>query len=87
MVFARLPFPNLIRSGELEDTSYWPGNWKEDPDKHVLLLNILQQEKEIYFSNLKDIIQKSKAKMPLSLCMAIMSPSRMQRKAHRANLL
>jgi len=54
--------PKSHKAGELESTSYWPSNWKEDPDKHVLLMDILPEEKEAYFNKLKKLIQSSQGK-------------------------
>ncbi|MCF6199418.1 MAG: alpha/beta hydrolase, partial [Hyphomicrobiaceae bacterium] len=54
--------PKSHQPGELETTSYWPSNWKEDPDKHVLLMEILPENKEAYFNKLKNTIQNSRGK-------------------------
>ena len=52
--------PKGHKPGQLEAPSIYRFEFKEDPDKHVVLLNIHPQEKKSYFRNLKDVIARSK---------------------------
>ncbi len=54
--------PKGHKAGELEAPSIWRFEWREDPDKHVVLLKIHPQEKKSYFNNLKHVINRSKGK-------------------------
>ena len=52
--------PKGHKPGVLEAPSIWRFEFKEDPDKHVVLLKVHAQEKRNYFRNLKSIIDRSK---------------------------
>ena len=52
--------PKGHKPGVLEAPSIYRFEFKEDPDKHVVLLNIHPQEKKSYFRNLKNVIAQSK---------------------------
>ncbi len=52
--------PKGHKPGQLEAPSIYRFEFKEDPDKHVVLLNVHPQEKKSYFRNLKDVIARSK---------------------------
>ena len=51
--------PRDHRKGELESPSIWRLEFREDPSKHVVLLNVSVKEKNSYFSNLATHIQNS----------------------------
>jgi len=55
-----ISIPRGHKPGELEAPSIWRFEFTENPDKHVVLLKIHQQEKKSYFRNLKDVISHSK---------------------------
>ncbi|MCP4935574.1 MAG: alpha/beta fold hydrolase, partial [bacterium] len=52
--------PKGHKPGALETPSIWRFEFKENPDKHVVLLKVHPQEKKSYFHNLKSIISRSK---------------------------
>ncbi len=52
--------PKGHKPGQLEAPSIYRFEFKEDPDKHVVLLNVHPQEKKSYFRNLKNVIGRSK---------------------------
>ena len=52
--------PKGHKPGALEASSIWRFEFKEDPDKHVVLLKVHAQQKNSYFSNLKSVIDRSK---------------------------
>ncbi len=52
--------PKGHKPGELEAPSIWRFEFREDPNKHVVLLKIHQQEKKSFFRNLKNVIARSK---------------------------
>ena len=52
--------PKGHKPGALEAPSIWRFEFKEDPDKHVVLLKVHAQQKNSYFSNLKSVIDRSK---------------------------
>ncbi len=52
--------PKGHKPGQLEAPSIYRFEFKEDPNKHVVLLNVHQQQKKTYFRNLKDVIARSK---------------------------
>lgn len=58
----QVSIPRDHRMGELESPSIWRFEFKEDPEKHVVLLDIASMEKESYFEALSSQINKSSKK-------------------------
>jgi esterase/lipase superfamily enzyme len=54
--------PRDHRMGKLEIPSIWRLEFRRDPQKHVVLLNISIQDKDKYFSELRACIRKSSKK-------------------------
>lgn len=55
----KVSIPHDHRMGELESPSIWRFEFKENPEKHVTLLNIASIEKESYFEALSSRINES----------------------------
>lgn len=55
-----IPFRHRV--GELESPSWLRFEFRPNPKKHIVLLNILTQDRDAYFAGLKKIIQDSKKK-------------------------
>jgi esterase/lipase superfamily enzyme/tetratricopeptide (TPR) repeat protein len=51
--------PRDHRMGALEKPSIWRLEWSNDPDKHVVLLSVMEQEKSAFFRDVADRIAKS----------------------------
>lgn len=51
--------PRDHRMGELEAPSIWRLEFREDPEKHVMLLNVETHSENNFFNNLKERIQQS----------------------------
>jgi len=54
--------PREHRMGELESASIWKLEFREDPEKHVVLLNVMPTEKNQYFTELSTRIRASAGK-------------------------
>jgi len=57
--------PRNHKKGELESPSIWRLEFRPDPEKHIVLLAVQQQDKEDYFSGLASVIRSSPQKSAL----------------------
>jgi len=54
--------PRNHKAGELESPSFWRLEFRENPDRHVVLLSTLIKDKAEYFKELSDRVRNSKEK-------------------------
>lgn len=54
--------PRDHRMGELETPSWWKLEFLDAPSKHIVLLSTLSKEKKQFFTDMIDLIRKSKGK-------------------------
>src|SRR5207249_657847 len=62
---AEVSIPRDHRMGELERPSIWRLEFREDPEKHVVLLNITQSDRDGFFHSLSEQVQQSARKEAL----------------------
>lgn len=58
--YCDVSIPRDHRMGELESPSIWRLEFREDPAKHVVILNTVVRSKDEFFADLKDRIRASK---------------------------
>ena len=58
----KVSIPRDHRMGELEAPSIWSLEFKNDPEKHVTLINVEVKNKDAFFANMKTRIAKSPQK-------------------------
>jgi len=58
----QVSIPHDHRMGELEAPSFWKLEFREDPEKHVVVLDIKVLEKSPYFKSISEKIRNSKQK-------------------------
>ncbi len=60
--FTEVSIPKDHRVGELESPSIWKLEFKEDPEKHVVLLKVEELEKDKYFQEISNRVRESSSK-------------------------
>jgi esterase/lipase superfamily enzyme len=60
--FCTVSIPRDHRMGELEAPSIWRLEWSEDPDQHVVLLSVTEQDKQAFYDDLSSRIRSAAGK-------------------------
>ncbi len=61
----RVSIPRDHRMGQLESPSIWKLEFREDPEKHVVMLDVTTLDKSAYYTRLSEKVRNSKKKSAL----------------------